>query len=357
MRYREFKRHFKIYFVTAIIFMALSVFSRITLSKVFGVSHHGHENFSTYGEIEFITVMILIGSFWLALLSSFLDIVVLKKLVKKKPFGTVIIIGFVAQVGMIVVVISLLSLFYETAMAWIYWDEIPPLTFHELLFVLVYLILATTLSKFAIEMDRKLGPGNLWKVINGRFFKPREEERIFMFVDMKGATSIAEKIGHIEFSKLLQDCFQDFAIVDRYSTDIYQYVGDEVVVSWSQKRGLNEDNFLNAFFAFNDKLKMKSAYYKEAYGITPFFKAGANFGPVVVAEVGDIKREIVYHGDTLNTASRIQNRCNDLNAQLLISENLYHFVKGAEGYNLEDVGWIDLKGKEKDERLYRVTKL
>jgi adenylate cyclase len=355
MLFREFRRHFNIYMVTTIAAMLLLVFSRIVLSKIFGVSDYIQESITIAVQLQFIFLMIIIGSLCLAMLSSFLDIFVIKKLIKKSSFGTILITGFVAQACMIIIVISIMRKFIQTAMTMISGSPVPPLTIYEILFIVVYLTLAIILSKFLIEMDRKLGPGNLWKVINGRFYKPREDERIFMFVDMKNSTSIAEKIGHIDFSKLLQDCFQDFAVVDHYCADIYQYVGDEVVVSWSRKEGLKNNNFLRAFFAFCEALNAKSVYYQEQYGIVPFFKAGANIGPVVVAEVGDIKREIVYHGDTLNTASRIQSKCNEFNARLLISEKLHQLIEDDKGHELEDVGCIDLIGKEKDVRLYSVS--
>ena len=215
--------------------------------------------------------------------------------------------------------------------------------------------MAIGLSKFVIEIDRKLGPGKLWKVLSGRFYTPSEEERIFMFIDMKDSTKTAEKLGHIEFSKLLQDCFQDFSIVDRYLGDIYQYVGDEVVVSWVPKRGIKKENFLQAFFAFTEIIEHKADYYTSKYGMVPYFKAGANIGPVVITEVGDIKREITYHGDTVNTASRIQDMCNKLDAQMLIPEKLYNLVKNSSKYNFEDLGSVALKGKEKHIHLYKVT--
>ena len=80
-------------------------------------------------------------------------------------------------------------------------------------------------------------------------------------------------------------------------------------------------------------------------------------GHVVVTEVGDIKREITYHGDSLNTASRIQGMCNELKSQMLIPEGLYQMVKNTHEFNFEDVGSTKLKGKEKEVRLYSVTKV
>ena len=176
-----------------------------------------------------------------------------------------------------------------------------------------------------------------------------------MFIDLQGSTHIAEMLGHFKFSELLRDCFSDLSIVDSFHAEIYQYVGDEVVLSWPVKRSRNYEEFLSAYFAFQQKLDSRKEHYLSNYGLQPVFKAGVHAGPAIVAEVGEIKREITYHGDTINTTSRIQEKCNELNANLLVSESLVQIVKMYSPYQFEDVGDIRLKGKEEVVRLYRVT--
>ncbi len=144
-----------------------------------------------------------------------------------------------------------------------------------------------------------------------------------MFLDLRSSTTYAEQIGHEKFSEMIQDCFYDLAmVVEEHRAEIYQYVGDEAVLTWKMKNGLSDHNSLRAFFAFDDRLKSRSEYYREKYGFIPEFKAGLNGGEVMVAEVGEIKKEIAYHGDVLNTGARIQARCNFYGRNLLISERL-----------------------------------
>ncbi len=356
MLLREIIRSFKIYFIVGLIFLGLYSFNRMTAAEVYGVVLKGEKQVQSFGEFKFAFLMIFTSSFCLAFFSSLLDVLVLKRLIKNKSLGLALIASFLAQTSMIILIISLMITFSQRILSWgTGREEFSPPELVEVLSILVYLMLVAGTSKFLVEIDHKLGPGNLWKMITGRFLRPHEEERIFMFIDMKNSTTIAEKIGHLEFSKLLQDCFQDFAVVDKYRTDIYQYVGDEVVVSWLPKNGFKKDNFLKSFFAFNNVLDARSEYYKKEYGIMPHFKAGANIGPVIVAEVGDIKREINYHGDTLNTAARIQGMCNELDARMLIPEALYNLVKDTECYDFDDVGSIALKGKKQNIRLFKVT--
>lgn len=354
---REIIRNFKIYFLLGAIFMALSAYSRFYFSEMYRIEPLGISSIDLLDILKFVFLMIFLGSFGLALLSSMFDVLILKKLLKNTSPKIALSIGIPAQALMIILIVQVLDFIYVTTLPLIYEGPVEPTGPSENMFLIIHLIVAVGMSKVLIEIDRKLGPGNLWKMLTGKFFKPREEERIFMFIDLQSSTSIAERIGHLEYSKFLQSCFQDFSIVDHYRADIYQYVGDEVVVSWSPNKGVKNDNFLKAFFAFTDLLKRKREHYQKEYGISPYFKAGANIGPVIITEVGDIKREITYHGDTLNTAARIQEKCNDLKAQLLISESLYKLVNNKDAYQIDDVGTIHLKGKGKNVRLYRVAQL
>jgi len=178
-----------------------------------------------------------------------------------------------------------------------------------------------------------------------------------MFMDLKSSTSYAEKLGHIRYSQLIQDCFFDLTeIVLSYEAKIYQYVGDEVVLSWDVHMGINQENCLKTFFAYQDLLQSKSSYYKNKYGMVPEFKAGLNLGAVTVAEVGEIKKELAYHGDVLNTAARIQSKCNDFQKKLLVSEQIITHFEKQMTYEFEFLGNVILKGKEKSVNIYAVNR-
>jgi len=203
------------------------------------------------------------------------------------------------------------------------------------------------------QVNLMLGEGNLSKHLHGKFYTPREEERIFMFLDLQSSTQLAEKLGHIKYSMLIQDCFNDLGVVVENEAEIYQYVGDEVILTWKQKDGLRNQNCLNAYFNFKKELTRKQDHYLEKYDCKPFFKAGLNTGIVTVTEVGKYKKEIAYHGDTINTAARIQDKCNELNRELLISENL-KIELSQGGFQFEKIGSVSLKGKGEEALIYGV---
>jgi adenylate cyclase len=101
-------------------------------------------------------------------------------------------------------------------------------------------------------------------------------------------------------------------------------------------------------------LYAKSNFYTKKYGFSPQFKAGVNIGLATIAEVGEIKRELHFHGDVLNTASRLQSECNNYNKKVLISEDLRGRFSNYPDLNFELIGDIFLKGKEKKLNIYSV---
>ncbi len=222
----------------------------------------------------------------------------------------------------------------------------------------IYLYIVTVdLFMFALrQVNLFLGTNNFWKLLRGRFYTPREEERIFMFLDLQSSTTHAENLGHIEYSKMIQDCFNDLGIVIESEAEIYQYVGDEAILTWKLKNGLSDQNCLNAYFNFKLQLDKRKEHYLQNYNCIPHFKAGMNAGIVTVAEIGRFKKEIAYHGDTINTAARIQGKCNELKQELLISESLKSELSNT-GFVFDKLGSIALKGKESQILLYGVHQI
>ncbi|NJB85929.1 adenylate cyclase [Lewinella marina] len=222
--------------------------------------------------------------------------------------------------------------------------------FSKLMFlVLVYFVVISFLITLFQRMQQKLGPGILWKLLLGRYHHPREEERIFLFIDLRSSTTIAEQLGHVAFSRLIQDCFADLTeSVIRHRAEIYQYVGDEVILCWKVAEGTRHNNCIAAYFHFVETLERRADHYRKTYGLQPFFKAGGHAGRTTVAEVGVLKRELAYHGDVLNTAARIQGKCNELNERLLISPALADRLQLNGAYTLHEHPPVELAGKREN---------
>ena len=195
------------------------------------------------------------------------------------------------------------------------------------------------------QVNLMLGEGNLYKLFLGKFYTPNEEKRVFMFLDLQSSTELAEKLGHIKYSMLVQECFNDLGTAIPDNAQIYQYVGDEAVISWDSNTGIENQNCLKAFYSFKKLLSEKEDFYMKNYGCVPFFKAGVHVGIVTVTEVGKYKKEIAYHGDTINTAARIQGKCNELGSELLLSETLKNELL-SKRFHFTEMGAVALKGKK-----------
>jgi adenylate cyclase len=264
-------------------------------------------------------------------------------------------LGYIIAVRSVLYVVAWFSVLIGTAflygaleiVPWSTLEEIknfPPLYLFSLF---AYFALFSILLNFVLQVSRKFGPGNLSKLITGKYQNPIEEERIFLFLDLKGSTAIAEQLGHKTYSRFLRDCYHDLTdIVLANRAEIYQYVGDEVVLSWGVREGLDELSCLKTFFAYEEKLRDRQSYYLARYETTPEFKGGMDMGNVTAAEIGDIKREIAYHGDVLNTASRIQGQCKILEKSLLVSENLARHLTRMNGFVKNLVGELELRGNK-----------
>ena len=198
----------------------------------------------------------------------------------------------------------------------------------------------------ALMVYDKYGPGNFRNLLLGRYFHPRTEKRIFMFLDIRSSTTIAEQIGNEQYFRFIHDFINDATPSILYAKgEIYQYVGDEIVVSWTMSNGLRDNNCIDCFFEIQAAIQAKSNQYLKLFGTVPEFKAGLHYGSTVTGEIGTIKKEIAYSGDVLNTASRIQSECNKHKVNLLVSDELIELLSLSQKYKVNQIGMIQLRGK------------
>ncbi len=205
-------------------------------------------------------------------------------------------------------------------------------------------------------VNDKYGPGVFKDFLLGKYFHPKREERIFMFLDLRSSTAIAEKLGEQRYFNFLKDVFKDSTSAIQYSKgEIYQYVGDEIVVSWKTDKGAENANCIRCFFEIQRKMKAKAAYYKATYDEIPEFKAGLHYGYVMAGEIGVVKRDIAFSGDVLNTAARIQAKCNEFGVNILLSKFLLDkLALPPHSFAPRKIGDMMLRGKKQEVVLYTI---
>jgi adenylate cyclase len=210
-------------------------------------------------------------------------------------------------------------------------------------------------SQFYMEVSENIGQGVLANFFTGKYHAPAEEERIYMFLDMKSSTTIAESLGHVKYFEMLWEYYSDLSdpIID-HSGEIYQYVGDEVVVSWKLKNGLDKNNCIHCFFAMKAVMGKQTGKYKEKFGLLPEFKAGFHLGKVTTGEIGVIKKEIIFTGDVLNTTARIQGLCNIYKVDILISDDLRKKLTPDAQFQIDSLGENELRGRDEKMELFTI---
>lgn len=227
--------------------------------------------------------------------------------------------------------------------------------FLSLVFVntMVQLSFHIIVSLIYAAISENIGHNVLLNFFSGKYHTPKEERRIFMFLDMKDSTTIAERLGHEKYFKLLQDYYEQMSdVIINSKGEVYQYIGDEVVITWTEKNGISSNNCLVCFNELKRNLKDQSDLFITKYEVLPDFKAGMHIGEVTTGEIGALKKEIVYTGDVLNTTARIQGLCKEHNIDLIISEDLLMAFDDQEQLPFNYIGEVALKGKSKVVRLH-----
>ena len=283
---------------------------------------------------------------------------------RTKPYGRALL-SMALSFTLIFIIVALISgLFFNAGQLGVplFSEEVRKALWTEFfsfnqIFSYLFWMSVVIITLVALSVNDKYGPGVFKSFILGEYFHPKREERIFMFLDLRGSTAIAEKLGEEKYFGLLKDLFSDVtpAILNSKG-QIYQYVGDEIVISWEMDSGTKNSNCLQCFFDIKQRLLDRAQYYQEKYdGLIPQFKAGLHYGHAMVGEIGVVKRDIVYSGDVLNTTARIQSKCNELGKDILLSKYLLEKLEPLpKQFKSIALGKLQLRGKQESIMLYTV---
>jgi adenylate cyclase len=219
-------------------------------------------------------------------------------------------------------------------------------------------LLAAFAINFVLMLQALLGGRTFAALVTGRYHRPQLEERIVLFLDLKGSTSLGERLGDTGFHRFLNQVFVDVADpVLEAGGEIYRYVGDEIIITWGRADGTRDAACVNCLFAIEDALASKRAEYKASFGAVPRLRGGLHLGSLIVGEMGDLKREIVLLGDTMNTTSRIEGICRATGRDYIASGALVRALPTLpSGVRMESLGTKLLRGKESGIELFALSR-
>ena len=135
---------------------------------------------------------------------------------------------------------------------------------------------------------------------------------------------------------------------------MYQYVGDEIVISWKLEKGIARDNAIACFYSMKKAMSAKAEAFEKSFNVTPDFKAAVHYGHITTGEIGALRKDIFFTGDVLNTTARILSKASVYKEDLLISEELSKLFIWGKSYQLKSLGTQELKGKKESVGIYAV---
>ena len=174
----------------------------------------------------------------------------------------------------------------------------------------------------------------------------KESEVTILFSDIRGFTSMSEKLNPTEIVKLLNKYFKSMIdVVFKYNGTLDKIVGDELMVLYGVPLKADDDTHnavktaIKMFIAldkFNQKI-VKEGYKPFKIGI------GINKGKAVSGNIGS-EQQMNYTviGDTINLGARLCSHAKS--GEILISKSVKDAI--GDNYNFKSIPSIEVKGKE-----------
>ncbi|MBD9648498.1 adenylate/guanylate cyclase domain-containing protein [Ensifer sp. ENS09] len=212
--------------------------------------------------------------------------------------------------------------------------------------VLVFALGVSGSLVFILRVRELLGRDVFLSLLTGRYRRPIEEERVFLFIDLAGSTAYAEKHGDLRMQEYLGRLFATIADpVMRYRGSIDDYIGDAAVITWPFDRATNNAACIHCVFDILEMIDADATRWQKEFGEVPRLRAALHGGTIVAAEIGLDRHKITYFGDTVNTTARLEGFCKTLGHQVLISTDLARKMRLPHYVRVEDLGEHAVRGR------------
>jgi adenylate cyclase len=253
-----------------------------------------------------------------------------------------------ARAALLTVIIVLCFALNHLIFGWLYGFERAELDYFGLPLLrdtILSFVVFLVITEF-LQMRRVIGGRTLDHLLLGRYWQPVREERLFLLADIKGSTALAERLGDERAHACITTVFFD---IDRpileHGGEIYSYVGDGLIASWPLAEGVQDAACLRCCEAIRGILQERATSYRQRFGVAPEVRMVLHAGPVVAGECGDAKLAIVYLGDTLNTAARMEEVGKTLDRDCLISDALLARLTLPPTLCAAPLGKVQLRGR------------
>ena len=177
-------------------------------------------------------------------------------------------------------------------------------------------------------------------------------EATILFSDIKDFTSLSERLTPEEIADLLNNYFDIMTeIVFKHKGSVNKFIGDAIMAIFGAPFSYGND----AKFAVETAIEMLKALEEFNRTISEEkrfqVRIGINTGVVVAGNIGSKNRmEYTVIGDAVNVASRLENAAKP--NSILVGERTFEYTRNY--FEFEDVGYLELKGKKRKVKAYRV---
>jgi adenylate cyclase len=220
--------------------------------------------------------------------------------------------------------------------------------------LLAMAVIVPTLSMGLLKIIDMIGPRHFLALLIGTYYKPVEQDRIVLFLDIVGSSAIAERMGHLHGINLIARFIFDASGTFRlYGGDVISYTGDGLVVTWPRRQA---DKPVMAVIALRARLLSNMSFYLREFGMVPEFRVGIHAGKVIISQVGEEKLFLALYGDTANTAGRLEKMNKELNTWVLISGELIADMSKSCRNLLQSLGIQTIKGKDDSVEVFTLRK-
>ena len=207
-------------------------------------------------------------------------------------------------------------------------------------------------------LEQYVSPAIVAKIVENyeEFIKAGQGKRAYisvLFADIRGFTALSEKKTPEEVVRFLNSYFALMSeVVFSNKGTLDKFIGDALMAFWGEPVEVENPSFMAVKTALEMRQKLEEFNRRGIAGFPPIkVGIGINRGYAVVGNIGyEKKLDYTAIGDTVNTASRLENLTKDVGATILISQDVYEDIK--DKVVCRYVGSFLLRGKVRRIKVY-----
>lgn len=218
-------------------------------------------------------------------------------------------------------------------------DDSPNIDFFQ---VFTYAAASVILLLLLDQSRSLIGNQVFFALITGRYAQPLEEHRLFLAIDMANSTALAARLGDRDAMRIVGRFLHALGEpVRAHGGSIDKYVGDQAIISWRLTPQRPDAPALACALAIRRTLTA----LRRDMGVELGFRIVLHAGPVIVAQVGDQRREITYFGDTINSLSRLDAIAKEAGRDIILTADGWQRCQPVTGVTPIPLGPVTLRGR------------